>query len=396
MPRYELYGEVWQIAQTGASIEIVAGGKTTVRKFITEQQATAQLDKLIEERVAAGYQLQLRDPRHPQLEAAIAQDPEHAAHYGVYGDWLESQGDPRGQLIALALAADAQPSPRLAAAIGKLRKEHADSLLGPLAKYATRDGEDKAFAWRYGFIRRADLQADRHGALDGALEQVLCHPSARFLVELALGRDPKLQPAIDVLIRLAPRSLRALRLWSVADLDLGRLWAAVPELRRLSLAGERLELGDLELAMLERVELCDAEMPRASVRVLARRLGRVQQLKLDFGRGTLTGAASIDDVLALLARGDLAQLAQLSLVNVRYASEVVRELVASPLAAQLKYLDLSNNQMLDPHAVELASFAARFPQLATLDVSFNRLSPAGIEALRGVAPTVRAGNQRGE
>src|SRR5262249_50725166 len=156
-----------------------------------------------------------------------------------------------------------------------LRKEHADVLLGPLAAFATRDGEERTFAWRHGFIRRADLQADRHGPLDVALEQVLCHASGRFVVELSLGREPNMQPAGRVLARPPPRSLRALRLWNVADLDLARLWTAVPELRRLSLVGERLELGDLELDHLERVELCDVEMPRASVRVLAKRVARV-------------------------------------------------------------------------------------------------------------------------
>jgi len=248
--------------------------------------------------------------------------------------------------------------------------------------------------WRFGFIHQAYLHAERQKPLDHVLQLLLGHASGRFLVDLAMVRNERMQAAVDVLARLGPPSLRALRLWGVEQLELGALWPRMPELRRLSLTGSKLALGDLELPRLERLELVDAEMPNGSTRTLARMPWPVlQQLKVDFGHGYVTGDASIDDVFALLARRDLPALSQIALVHTRYIPEVVRELAASPVARQLKILDLSNNQMEDAHARELAKRRAQFPQLTHLDVSFNRLTSIGLEALRPIAANLRGVSQ---
>jgi predicted DNA-binding WGR domain protein len=90
MPRYELDGEPWQIEQIDKQLEITSGGKTTTRTFVTSEQAAAQLAKLTEERTQVGYVPMPRDPRHTELELAIANDPENPAGYSVFADWLQS------------------------------------------------------------------------------------------------------------------------------------------------------------------------------------------------------------------------------------------------------------------------------------------------------------------
>jgi len=397
MARYVLGGDTWQITQVDKQLQITSGtAKSTLRTFQTPEQAAAQLDRLVAEKVAAGYVVAASDPRRPELEAAIAADPDAAPSYSVYGDWLEGQGDPRGPLIALQVAAASRPAgaKKLEAAAAKHFEVHADYFLGALAQLAERGGD--VLTWRFGFIHKAHLHAERHHPLDESLAHVLAHPSARFLVELALGGNDRAQAAIDVLARDAPASLRALRLWSMWQLDLGALWAAMPELRRLSLAGQALALGALELPRLERLELVDSELSNANARTLARApWPALQQLKLDFGTGCLTGDASIDDVFVLLGRADLPALSRLALLHTRYIREVVRELPASPLAPQLEALDLSSNQMTDDHAIELARHRARFPRLQQLDISANRLTSIGIDALAGFAPKLRALRQDG-
>jgi uncharacterized protein (TIGR02996 family) len=384
--RYVLGGDVWQIVQAGKQLAITAGGKQTLRNFQTPEQATAQRDKLVADKLAAGYVLGVADPREQALEAEILADPDNPAAYGVLGDWLEQHGDPRGPLIALQIAKlDAQAKKHLAA--------HGDYLLGPLAQLATDD-----LSWQFGFIRKVHLHADRHAPLDGWLARVLDHPSARFLGELSLGGNARATEAIAVLAERAPPTLRALRLWSMWQQELGPLWAAMPELRRLSLAGQALALGALELPELERLEVTDSELSNANARVIARaRWPNLAQLKLDFGTGYLTGDASIDDIFALIARprAELPKLSRLALVHTRYIRELVRELPASPIAAQLELLDLSSNQMADIHAIELAQHKDKFPKLQQLDVSANRLSSAGIDALGALAPKIRALRQDG-
>jgi uncharacterized protein (TIGR02996 family) len=370
--RYELDGDVWTICQAGAQLEIVSGGKKTVRKFQKPEQAAAQLEKLVAERVAAGYQPAHHDPRYPELEAVIAADPDNPAHYAVLGDWLQSRGDPRGQLIALELADDK--------AARKFLGKHLDEFLGPLAPYEKASPEP-LFTWRFGFIQQAYLHGERQKPLDGVLELVLAAPVGRFLVNLTLGHAD--QAVVAVLSQRAPASLRALRLWRIENLDLGAVWERVPSLRRLSLSGRALALGGLELPALERLELTDEHMLHATTRTIARQAWpALRELRLDFGHAELTGDASIDDVFALLARRDLGALVNLALVHTRYANELVRELAASPIAAQLTHLDLTHNRMTDRHALALAPLRPHFPELVHLDVSANELTPFGLNALR--------------
>jgi uncharacterized protein (TIGR02996 family) len=384
MTRYVLGDDIWQVTQTGKQLAITSGGKQTLRTFQTPEQAAAQLHKLVGDKLAAGYVAAVSDPRERALEAEIVRDPDNSAAYGVLGDWLEQQGDPRGTLIALSLAKlDAQAKKHLAL--------HVEYLLGPLAGLASDD-----IAWQHGYIRKVHLQADRHAPLDTWLVRVLDHPSARFLGELSLGGQTRAAEAIAALAERAPATLRALRLWQMWQQDLGALWAAMPALRRLSLAGQALALGTFELPELERLEIVDSELSNANARVIARaRWPKLAQLKLDFGTGYLTGDASIDDVFALLARGDLPKLSRLSLLHTRYIRELVRELPQSPIAQQLELLDLSSNQMTDEHALELARHSAKFGKLQQLDVSANRLSTAGIDALGVLAPKIRALRQDG-
>jgi uncharacterized protein (TIGR02996 family) len=396
MPRYELDGEPWQIEQIDKQLEITSGGKTTTRTFVTAEQAAAQLARLVDERTQVGYVPMPRDPRHTELELAIANDPEHPAGYSVFADWLQSQGDPRGNVMAIALAAEVAGDDK---AFAKELKKNVHDLLGPLARYATperfaREGDPNVFAWRFGVIHGAYLHADRQKPIDHALDQILRHASGRFLVELTLVQNEALQDAIDVLVRRAPASLRGLRLWQVSNAKLGELWPALPRLRRLSLSGHALALGRLELPELERFELVDSQMPAASARGLVTApFPRLEQLRLDFGSGYTTGDASIDDIFELLARRDLPSLDQLALVRTRYIRELVIELSQSPLAAQLEQLDLSHNQMVDANALELARRRANFPRLASLDVTGNKLTERGLVALGDAFPALRSVRQ---
>ena len=42
--------------------------------------------------------------RNAQLETAIIARPGDPARYAVYGDWLQAQGDPRGELVSVQAA----------------------------------------------------------------------------------------------------------------------------------------------------------------------------------------------------------------------------------------------------------------------------------------------------
>src|SRR5688500_10475586 len=90
-----------------------------------------------------------------ELIAAIVADPDDAAAYLVYADYLQSRGDPRGDLIVLLHAGDADAERDRVARL-HLRAHHA-ALLGVLAK-DTRS--IKIERWRRGFIDNIRVIAD--------------------------------------------------------------------------------------------------------------------------------------------------------------------------------------------------------------------------------------------
>ena len=324
----------------------------------------------------------MADDSGASLEAAIDDDPDDPAAYSVYGDWLQRRGELRGELIALSLAAEAQRAaeprkkPPAQLALGKLLKKHAAALLGPLARLVPDPGDPSAppFIWRHGYIGRAELVGSPERPAAPIVQELLRHPSGRFLRELIVTSDGEGPALASILEESAPRSLRELELHALVDLgDLGALWGALARLHRLSLTGRRFELGELELPELRRARLAAAELSGSCVRALARApLPHLERLELRFG-GRGDDLATFDDLRPLLRRADLPALTHLKLRRAPYAGSIVRELVDAPLAQSLVVLDLSHGS-LNPADIEvLVQHKQRFAQLRELWLPLSRL-----------------------
>src|SRR5678816_2753004 len=162
MPRYELSegtsNKFWEINLAAKSFttkfgKIGANGQTTIKEFGSDAEAKTAYDKIVAEKVKKGYKLVgggkttapkvakkaaeptptttgKLDARNPALEAAIVANPSDRDAYAVFGDWLQEQGDPRGELISLQLAYKDKTAKQLI-------DKHADYFLGPLAAHQT-------------------------------------------------------------------------------------------------------------------------------------------------------------------------------------------------------------------------------------------------------------------
>ncbi len=141
---------------------------------------------------------------NPELEAAIEKDPDDEAAYLVYGDWLQAEDDPRGELIALQAAALRDPSDKkLAKRIDKHIAQHANELLAGL--------EEIEVVWHLGFVRDARV------AGLGALRALLAHPSGRFVQSLTVDHGVERAPVIALLQTTKQPA-------TLADLRIGRGW----------------------------------------------------------------------------------------------------------------------------------------------------------------------------
>ncbi|HEY1811741.1 MAG TPA: TIGR02996 domain-containing protein [Kofleriaceae bacterium] len=351
------------------------------------------------------------EPRNLALERAIDDHPDDPAAYSVLADWLVECDHPRGALIALQLRAETDPS--LAGDVATHIEAHAGALLGTLSPHRrTLDGAD-AFIWRRGFIERARLSCPdtlaRPIPLVELAQLMFGHPSARRLRALDLGMngtpdEAALDDVIALLVQLRPR-LRELRLGDVPIKEceiswyrvgnLAPLWSALRELRSLFVRGGEFALGDIVHDGLERLEVQTGGLSPSDARAIAEaKLPKLAFLDVWYGDPSYGGDATIDEVRLLLARTDWPALAHLGLKNAAFTDEICAALPGSPLAAQLRELDLSLGTMGSEGARALAARCAAFPNLARLDVSKNYLSWEAIEDLRAAFPTVIADQQR--
>jgi uncharacterized protein (TIGR02996 family) len=313
-----------------------------------------------------------------ELETAIDEDPYDRASWEVYLDWLQEQGDPRGE------PGPAKPS-------------------GPLKKFAkTKENafgnRHDAFTWRNGFI--VGFRAS--GPDTKPLEALLAHPAGRFLTEVTWGfsqvRGESLQDAVDLLAKKAPKSLRSLHLedFSISEkrrgitADLSKHWAAFARLTSLTIAGGECKLGaKIVLPALERAKFRIAMGWDGMLAAISRsKAPALRELAIDF-EGEYCG-----DLAPLLARTDLPALRRLALTDLRATVELRDQLPVAKLLPQLTHLDLSGGWMTDWDVEPIVEHKQAFAHLEVLDVSKNHLSPKGVRSLQGCAKVLKADGQR--
>jgi len=180
---------------------------------------------------------------NPALEALIEAAPHDPSHYLVYADWLQQEGDARGELIlaqhGIVASEDHRAIDVYERSEVELFKTFEEELLGPLARYVTVTDSFRSyrsFSWRYGFIRKARLDRVRYLSAQphDILEKLLTHPSGRFLEHVRLHNWPSdIGPDVaPVLAQHAPSTLVSMRL-EVNDAPVDWLWKSVPRLSHL-------------------------------------------------------------------------------------------------------------------------------------------------------------------
>jgi uncharacterized protein (TIGR02996 family) len=128
----------------------------------------------------------LKSASNPELERAILWKPDDTDRWLVYGDWLQGQGDPRGELIAVQHALSQSRRRALITRERALLDTHAHAWLGALAIQERRSRF--IGRWHLGFLRDVVMYDAFHVHLRAC-------SSARFLRSIRLDlRDSKHTP----------------------------------------------------------------------------------------------------------------------------------------------------------------------------------------------------------
>jgi uncharacterized protein (TIGR02996 family) len=232
--------------------------------------------------------------RNPELEARLVANPEDEETRGVFADWLQGNGDPWGEIIALELAGNET-------AAKKLFKQHATTLSGGFAP--------RMLEWEKGFIRSVVIERKARSGHQAMLEKLLDVPATILVRSISIPinidaafvafLNQRLSPAVKKLFTrltnavagLALPHLEELGLWfedgEVSVEGLAPLFAAteLPKLKRFSIYNQPIPIPILTafidsklLRQLECLQLTQGALDAAGVELLKKRKDALEHL----------------------------------------------------------------------------------------------------------------------
>ena len=444
MPRYEFSegssNKFWEITLDGNSFTTTYGrlgtdGQSTTKEFDSPDKAKKEFDKLVAEKVKKGYQLvgegaaaaaapaaaakpakaakgKARGDaaQNSELEEALVNNPDDGDAFQVYGDWLQAQGDPRGELCAVQAGLKREPGNKeLAAREKAILEKHDKYLRGGLA-----DADQVKLEWRYGHIYSARVATEYDAEEDGAklVKKLLALPAARLLVKLTVGLvDTDGQNDYSATVKaIAAERREALRELFLGDFeypdelemswsslgDLSKLWEQVPRLEKLTLqSGGSVKFGTIDLPALKHFEMRTGGLDAKSIKAIASaRWPYLETLIVWFGSSDYGASGGVKDIRPILDGVGLPRLKHLGLMNAEFTDELCTALVKAKILPQLEELDLSKGTMTSAGARVLAENKQAFSHLQHIHVEDNLLDTGDKKVLAGFGGALHFGEQR--
>ena len=420
----------WEVFVDGKSVKTRFGkigsqGQMRLKEFKSAADAEADLEGQLAKKVKEGFAEAAPAPAkskpaaaaksNPDLEKAILANPDDADAYMVYADWLQGQGDPRGELIALQSAKKKQAT--------QFFEEHIDDFLGTLKEhqacydgFSYRRGKDddktKAFTWKNGFIYAARFAHNQYATewkgklATDVVEPLLKHPSGKFLVEMTINEndDPSEDTLDDIFAVIAKHPIPTLRKLTIGDDvsqiswyrigNVGKIWKALPNLEWLEIEAGEFALGTIEAPKLKHAVFKTGGLSKGAMKsIAAAKWPNIEHLEVYFGDDNYGADSTVKDVMPLLDRTDLRKLKYLAVKNAEFQNELVVACAKSKLVKQLDTLDFSEGILTDDCIADFEKHADAFEHL-TLNVSETYLSDEVVKRLKKIPKKLIAEDMR--
>lgn len=356
------------------------------------------------------------------LESALIENPDDLATHCAYADYLQEQGDPRGEFIQLQLALeDPQRTDsdqrRLQRRADELQEAHQRQWLGTLADELIGTIEGRVEYWsererpyeiRFyrGWLDRIVRRAGNNRYSD--LGKLMCQaPITRLLRSLILEYD---EGAMEQLIH--SRFLGNLRFLQVGSrvgqaensqrpfqgILVSKFVAKFPRLEQLFFFAAGLGLNYLfslpTLTALNTLQVGRLDQQNVLGHLASNpALGNLAHLWLR-SQARWPSCVDLAGVRAILQSTHLRSMTHLRLHCSDLGDVGCTEIVTSGILKRLKVLDLRHGEISDTGARILAD-SPDLRRLELLDIERNALTQSGIDALRRVlGPALRADNQQ--
>src|SRR5579871_4283305 len=366
------------------------------------------------------------------LEAALVENPDDLATHHAYADYLQEQGDPRGEFIQLQLALEdpnrsAREQRRLVARVKELLAEHQREWLGILADELLGSEEEPwdarpeserpyeigfARGWLDRIVWHESRMQENLLQQNSTLAELLCRaPETRLLRELILEYDCNISAVLRASSFLT--NLRVFQIvgsgllifgsdeeTSITSSSFVEFLARQPRLKEIYLLNPYgiYELPQLfalpNLNNLRVLQVCGYNDPYP-LEVLAGNpaLKNLTHLQLQCVQ---SGDLLIDlaGARAIVHSPHLPKLTHLQMHRANLGDVGCTDIVTSGILKRLKVLDLRHGEITDSGARTLAD-CPDLRNLELLDIERNGLTQTGIDALRRVlGGALRADNQQ--
>jgi uncharacterized protein (TIGR02996 family) len=413
----------WNITLLGKRFTVRFGkvgtaGQTQTKEFKDEARAKKEHDKLIAEKLGKDYVETTpaappggSDSVREALEAAIRDDPDDLAAHSALADYLQEHGDPRGEFIAVQLALE---DPRRSAAQRQtLRQQeqklffaHGREWLGPTldaagCRWDAASTQGGSTSFRRGWLWALSVESGDDDEYARVFQALTATPEARFLHDLTIEREPDVSLQVLARATFAP-FLRRLHLGEQQDYThtggagLAVLVSACPRLESL-LVYAHLQQADAarlfaaSMPALRELEVCCTWHYPLDVLANNPTLTRLRRIRFYPHMRERWDAAYLNaaGLRKLGASKHLTALADLTFEMWDGADAAADALVETGLLFRLERLDLGLGNLTDDGARTLAGgLASRPHRLRFLDLSYNAVTPAGLDALRATGVEV--------
>lgn len=166
--------------------------------------------------------------------------------------------------------------------------------------------------------------------------------------------------------------------------DYSRIWAALPELRELTIKGSmELELGEIVHENLESLTIICGGLPASVLlSVQKAKLPNLKKLHLYIGVDNYGFDGNADTIKELLEKADFPALTYLGIVDSEIQDELTALVLESRFMGQIDTLDLSLGTLTDKGGALLLEKIPGYPNIKKLDVHYHYLSDKMVEQLK--------------
>ncbi|VAW72259.1 hypothetical protein MNBD_GAMMA12-1677 [hydrothermal vent metagenome] len=417
MPRYEYDDgtspKFWEINIINDTYEVRCGkigtkGQVSVKNFSSDQEAQLAADKIAAAKVKKGYGLVGKSSPSPvdpidELVRSIQIDPDNIEAWQVYSDYLQTQNDPHGELIALGIAIEKasetsetrEKVEQVQVRFDQIWAENKFACLGEVAEFIS-DEESFILKWRYGYL--LDVHVTYQDKLTFFKKRVLLGTLfdisvGQFIQSLTFGFSGNSINNVVDFSACFDEFPSGVQRESVKHLKIGELyskeyefsWSFIgfvnkvfslfPNLETLLVSGLWIEFGELKHHKLKTLNVLTGCLSPTGIKSIANAmLPALESLTVWFGRELVSDEGVCKALEPLLQGNGYASLKHLGLMNAEVEDEILQALVKAPIMKQLISLNLSMGTMTDNGAQVLLENREVFQHLRSINLSDNHLS----------------------